>query len=105
MINDWIYLVKALVAGVIMGIVYFGGLWLTVQKLKKVSQPGLLALTSFIVRLVLFLFVLYFITDGYWAGIGIFLLGFFVVRTILIWRKRPINSKLANEGEFDGTQS
>lgn len=105
MINDWFYLVKALVAGVMMGIVYFGGLWLTVQNLKKYSHPGFLALTSFIVRLALFLFVLYFITDGHWIGVGIFLFGFFVVRTISIWLNRPIKSKLVNEGEFDGTQS
>lgn len=41
------------VAGLALGIIYFGGLWLTLQRLSSSSQPAFLVLGSYIGRLAL----------------------------------------------------
>jgi F1F0 ATPase subunit 2 len=103
MINSFI-LMEALVAGLLMGIVYFGGLWLTVQRLREARRPALLALGSLAGRLAMMLLVLYLVTGGQWAGIGIYLLGFFIMRTVLVWRWGPRTSPTAKEGNIHGPQ-
>ena len=103
--NDGFFLMKALIAGLLMGTVYFGGLWLTVQRLRDARRPALLALVSLVGRLAMTLLVLYLVTGGQWAGIGIYLLGFFIMRTILVWRWGPRTSPTAKEGNIHGTQS
>lgn len=39
-----------LVAGVMLGLVFFGGLWWTTQRLAASSQPGILVSVSLLVR-------------------------------------------------------
>jgi F1F0 ATPase subunit 2 len=41
----------ALLAGVALGLFYFGGLWLTVQRVTTSQRPELLALGSFVLRM------------------------------------------------------
>jgi F1F0 ATPase subunit 2 len=78
-----------LIAGLGVGIFYFGGLWLTAQRLPEAHQPALLALGSLTGRMGVALLVVYLVTGGHWAKIGVYLLGFFVMRTILVHRWQP----------------
>jgi F1F0 ATPase subunit 2 len=94
-----------LVVGLTLGIFYFGGLWLTVRRLPEARQPALLALGSLAGRLGVALLVVYLVTGGEWAKIGVCLLGFFVMRTILVQRWQPRVSPAAEEGSSRGTQS
>jgi F1F0 ATPase subunit 2 len=105
MLNEWLSLGPALVAGLALGIFYFGSLWLTVQRLPDARQPALLALGSLTARLGLTLLVVYLVTGGQWARIGVCLLGFFVTRTILVQRWQPRVSPAAKEGSSRGTWS
>ncbi len=41
-----------LVAGIVLGLVFFGGLWWTTQRLATSSQPGILVSVSLLVRVV-----------------------------------------------------
>ena len=41
----------AAVAGILLGIVYFGGLWLTIQRMGQTDRPVLLLMSSFVIRL------------------------------------------------------
>ncbi|HAW28078.1 MAG TPA: hypothetical protein DCY03_08165, partial [Planctomycetaceae bacterium] len=39
-------LLASLVCGLVLGTLFFGGLWLTIRNLQKVSHPALLFLAS-----------------------------------------------------------
>jgi F1F0 ATPase subunit 2 len=103
--NDWLLLATALIAGLVIGALYFGGLWLTVQRLADAPQPAFLALGSLAGRLALMLLGLYFFAGGQWARIGVYLLGFFIMRTVLVWRWGPQKQPVPEKGDIHGTQS
>jgi F1F0 ATPase subunit 2 len=104
-LNEWLSLLPALLAGLVLGVFYFGGLWLTVQRLSQARQPALLALGSLAGRLGVTMLGVYLVTGGQWAKIGVCLLGFFVMRTILVRRWQPMVSPAARTGSNRGTQS
>ena len=101
--TEWLSLMPALMAGLALGIFYFGGLWLTVQWLPAARRPALLTLSSLAVRLSLTLLTVYLVTEGQWARTGVCLLGFFVMRTILVQRWRPKISPTAGGRSNGGT--
>ncbi|MBN1312326.1 MAG: ATP synthase subunit I [Anaerolineae bacterium] len=105
MLNKWLSLVPAVIAGVALGAFYFGGLWLTVQQLTKTRRPVLLALGSLVIRLGMTLLGIFLVTGGEWVKIGICLLGFFAMRTILVHRWQPQMSPAVERGSSHGTQS
>lgn len=47
-----IALAAGFVAGVVLGLVFFGGLWWTTQRLATSSRPGLLVSVSLLVRVI-----------------------------------------------------
>lgn len=104
-LNEWLILVPALVVGLALGIFYFGGLWLTVQRLPRARRPALLTLGSLVGRLGVTLWAVYLVTGGQWAKIGVCLLGFFVMRAILVQHWQPQLSEVRERGSDRGTQS
>ncbi|MFA7441019.1 MAG: ATP synthase subunit I [Sphingomonadaceae bacterium] len=82
-------LLLALVAGVGLGLLYFGGLWLTVRRLATSRRPALLFGTSLVVRLALTVLGFYFVMDGSWPRALACLGGFLIARQILTYRLRP----------------
>jgi F1F0 ATPase subunit 2 len=98
-VNDFFSLIPVVVAGLIVGLVYFAGLWLTVRELTQTQRPMLLTLGSFAGRLSLMLVVLYLVTDGYWVKIALFLLVFFLMRTFFLQRWQLIDSPLSKGGD------
>jgi F1F0 ATPase subunit 2 len=79
-------LVLALLAGMGLGLFYFGGLWLTVQRLPTIRHPALLMLGSFCMRTLVALFGFYVVMSGSWARLLVCLAGFLVIRTLLASR-------------------
>jgi F1F0 ATPase subunit 2 len=77
---DWVPLVLAGLAGAGLGIVYFGGLWLTVRWLPRTQWPGLLTLGSLLVRLGGTLVGFYLVMAGRWERLLACLAGFVLVR-------------------------
>lgn len=73
----------AVMAGAALGLVYFGGLWLTVRRLAGSKRPGLLMLGSFVARLLVTLFGFYLVMDDSWERLLACLAGFLVVRVTL----------------------
>ncbi|WP_417376896.1 ATP synthase subunit I [Gimesia maris] len=58
-------LLASLVCGLVLGTLFFGGLWLTIRNLQKVSHPALLFLASALTRTILTI-------SGFWC-IGVWL--------------------------------
>jgi len=85
----------AFVAGLVLGLFYFGGLWLTVQRLPQSRHPGLLTLASLVVRLGVTLAAFYLVMGGRWERLLVCLAGFLLVRFLLVRRLGPISSPSA----------
>ncbi len=93
MSGNLVPLAVALLAGIVLGLLYFGGLWITVNKLPTTSNPLQLTLFSFIGRLGICLVFLYLIiVEGKaYAPLNAlaFLVTFFWVRNSMVWRLQP----------------
>ena len=87
--NEWSYLLFALVAGILLGIFYFGGLWLTTLRLPGSRHPALLTFVSFIGRSGMILAGFYLVADGVWERLAANVVGFVISRQFLIHRLRP----------------
>ena len=86
----------ALVAGAAVGVVYFTGLWWTVQKGMHAKKGALLFVGSFIARALLALVAFYFIGRGHPERLVLCLLGFIFGR-LLIVRLRLGRASVAKE--------
>jgi F1F0 ATPase subunit 2 len=76
-------LVLALVGGVLLGAVFFGGLWWTVRTGVLSKQPALLFFGSLMLRTGIVLSGFYFIGRGHWERLLVSLLGFVVARLLV----------------------
>lgn len=74
---------QAVVSGLVLGLFYFGGLWLTVRKLAASKRPGMLMLGSFVLRLLVTLCGFCLVMDGSWERILACLAGFLGTRFAL----------------------
>ncbi len=88
-------LIPAFAAGLLLGLFYFGGLWLTVQRLPRSEHPGMLTLVSLIIRLGVTLAGFYLVMAGRWERLLVCLAGFLLVRIVLVRRLGPISSPSA----------
>lgn len=82
-------LVASALVGVLLGIVYFGGLWLTVQRIERANHPVAILAASFIVRLGLVLVGFYLISDGRIERLVACLAAFFLTRLLIVKRVEP----------------
>jgi len=76
-------------AGLLLGGIYFGGLWWTVRNGVTARHPALLFLGSMIVRMTIILTGFFFISGGQWQRLLICLAGFIAARSIAIRLTRP----------------
>jgi F1F0 ATPase subunit 2 len=72
------------IIGSLMGLLYFMGLWQTVQRLASSEKPYRLLLFSYASRLTIALGGFYLFMDGPWERLAGVCLGFFIVRTLLV---------------------
>lgn len=77
-------LVLSALAGIALGILYFGGLWLTITKMRTLKNPGIFLILSFILRTVIVIGGFYLISDGKLERLAVTMLSFFVTRFVFI---------------------
>lgn len=87
--DAWI-LTLCFLAGAGLGLAYFGGLWLTVQRITRVERPYSMLVASFAVRMAMLLAAFYLILQGDWRKLVVCLAGFITARIVLIRRLRPL---------------
>jgi F1F0 ATPase subunit 2 len=78
--NETIILAAALAAGVLLGAIFFGGLWWTVRKGMTAKSPALWFLGSSLLRMGIVLAGFYFVARGDWKKLLPCLLGFLIAR-------------------------
>ncbi len=81
--NEWVTLALALGAGLVLGAVFFGGLWWTVRRGVSSKRPALLFLGSLLLRTVVVVSGFYIVSDGHWQSLLACLLGFTIARFIV----------------------
>lgn len=72
----------ALGAGVMLGGMFFGGLWWTIQKVVSSDHPALWTLGSLLLRTGVALAGFYYIARDHWVRLPACLLGFVMARLI-----------------------
>lgn len=81
--NETLLLVLALVAGVVLGAMFFGGLWWTVRKGVSSRQPALWFFGSLALRTSIALAGFYCVGRGHWERLLVCMLGFVIARLIV----------------------
>ena len=81
--NEYIYIIAALATGIVLGFIFFGGLWLTVMKSLASKTPALWFMGSFFIRTAITLAGFYFISDGNIKRMLASLLGFIIARMLV----------------------
>jgi F1F0 ATPase subunit 2 len=82
--NETLMLVVASVTGLVLGAIFFGGLWWTVRKGISSPRPALWFLGSVLVRMSIVLAGFYFVGGGHWERLVACLLGFVAARFIVM---------------------
>ena len=81
--NETLSLVLALVAGVLLGVIFFGGLWWTVSRGLSSKRPALWFFGSLLLRTSIALAGFYFVSGSHWERLLLCLLGFVIARLIV----------------------
>lgn len=83
MTNEIMRLVPAMLAGMLLGAVFFGGLWWTVLKGISARQPALWFGLSMLARTGIVLAGFYFVADSDWKRLLLCLSGFIIARFVV----------------------
>ncbi|MDP4209102.1 MAG: ATP synthase subunit I [Bacteroidota bacterium] len=86
--NDLSTLTLVLIAGILLGTFFFGGLWWTVRKGIVSQHPVIWFFISLMIRMGATLAGFYFIARDHWERAIICLIGFLIARAIITWLTR-----------------
>lgn len=81
--NEPLILLLAGMAGLVLGAIFFGGLWWTVRKGVSFKHPAIWFLGSLLLRTSIILAGFYVVSDGYWDRLLACLFGFIIMRFIV----------------------
>ena len=87
--NEFLSLAPAFATGVLLGAMFFGGLWWTVIRGVSSQQPALWFFGSMILRMSITLAGFYIVGRENWERWLLCLLGFVLARLVLKWLTRP----------------
>jgi F1F0 ATPase subunit 2 len=99
--NENLYMIAALFAGILIGAIFFGGLWFTLKKCVSSKNPALWILGSFFARTGITLCGFYFISNGNWRRLIVCLFGFIIARLLsnrfLTYAKATTKAEVKND--------
>jgi len=81
--DEWLILSLALMAGGLLGAIFFGGLWWTIQKGVSSKKPAIWFFGSLLLRMSIALAGFYFVSGGHWERLLVCLLGFVMGAALL----------------------
>jgi len=91
--NEIFKLVFSLGAGILVGVIFFGGLWFTVTNVVSSGKASLWLVISWLIRNGIVLTGFYFVSNGQWEKLLVCLFGFFVARVVIMRyiKQMPVN--------------
>jgi len=87
--NEPLSLAFALVAGILLGAIFFGGLWWTVRLGVSSNRVALWFFGSVLLRMSVVLAGFYYVSGCQWERLLLCLLGFVIARVFVMWLTRP----------------
>jgi F1F0 ATPase subunit 2 len=87
--NEFLFLAPPFTAGLLLGAVFFGGLWWTVIMAVSSQRPALWFFGSMLLRMSITLAGFYFAGGENWKRWVLCLLGFVLARLVVKWLTRP----------------
>lgn len=82
-INEVLGLLPALLAGIALGVLFFGGLWFTVNKGLRLKRPALIFIASLVIRMTIVVLGFYYIGADNWQKMIVSLVGFLLARIVI----------------------
>lgn len=82
--NEITLFVLLLAAGFVLGMLFFGGLWLTVKKSLSAKNSAWLIFGSFVVRMAIVLSGFYYVSQFGWQAMLFGMLGFIMARFMVM---------------------
>ena len=93
-------LILALFMGILLGTIFYGGLWWTVRRIVTSKRPGVWLVGSFLLRAMITIGGFLFIAQGGWRRILACFIGFLIARigvTLLTRIPRDMKTHLIQE--------
>ena len=97
--NNFLMLTIALTAGLLLGAVFFGGLWWTIRKGLSSKHPAAWFLGSLLLRMSVTLAGFYWVGRGHWERLIMCLVGFILARLTVTWLSRPLEPERMHMAE------
>src|SRR5665648_145539 len=88
MMNETLFMILAFIAGLVLGIFFFGGLWFTAK------TPSIWFFLSFFLRVSIVMFGFYYISPGGLQPLIVSVLGFIVARFVVTHFTKSIDKKI-----------
>ena len=85
MTNELLHYFPVFAGGLLLGIVFFGGLWLTVRRLPHTTHPATVFLSSALIRIAVVVTGVWLLTKGNALSVGVCLLGFLTIRILTVY--------------------
>jgi len=76
-------MILRLISGILLGVFFYGGLWLTVRSLRTTRHPLALTLASLVLRTLITVAGFYWLIGARWQNAAVALVGFAAVRFLL----------------------
>jgi F1F0 ATPase subunit 2 len=102
---DWPLYFISFIAGLALGIAFFGGLWLTIRKALTAKQPAVWFIASLLIRSALVIGGLYWATGQQWQRLLVSMSGFILSRFLVLHMKKALFEKKAPTEEGDQDES
>lgn len=91
--NEILLMILALIAGLALGTLFFGGLWFTVKKAVAAKIPAIWFFVSLLIRLSITLIGFYYLSRGSWQRLLVGIVGFIIARIIVLRFTKSIDEK------------
>jgi F1F0 ATPase subunit 2 len=97
--NEVLFMGLSFIVGLLLGALFFGGLWFTVSKLATSPSPALWFIGSFFLRSAITVIGFYYVAFGDWRRLLVCLLGFIVARYAVVYFTKSRDKQLQIEKE------
>jgi len=88
--NEPLSLASGLAMGVLLGAIFYGGLWWTVRHGVSSKRVAVWFFGSLLLRVGVALAGFYFVSGGHWERLLLCLLGFVIARVVVTWLTRLV---------------
>jgi F1F0 ATPase subunit 2 len=92
--SDILGLLPSLAAGLLLGAMFFGGLWWTIRKALSSRSPASWFLSSLLLRSSLTVIGFYWVSGGRWENLLACVAGFIIARLIVTRLTRPAEASV-----------